>query len=136
MTIKLGIKPIKTEKDYDRALKLVEELMAAEADTAAGDALDVLVTLIEAYEAKRWPIDLPDPIDAIRLRMEQYHLRPKDLEQYLGSSGRVSEVLNRRRPLTLAMIRKLNQSLRIPARVLVQEPPAKRLARRGRPASK
>jgi HTH-type transcriptional regulator / antitoxin HigA len=135
MTIKLGIKPIKTEKDYDRALKLVEDLMDAEADTPAGDALEVLVTLIEAYEAKRWPIDLPDPIDAIRVRMEQYHLRPRDLEPYLGSSGRVSEVLNRRRPLTLAMIRKLNQSLRIPARVLVQEPAGKRVPRR-RHASK
>ena len=84
MTIKLGIKPIKTEKDYDRALKLVEDLMGAEADTPEGDALDVLVTLIEAYEAKRWPIDLPDPIDAICVRMEQHHLRPKDLEPPVG----------------------------------------------------
>ena len=122
MTVKLGIKPIKNEKDYDRALKLVERLMDAETDTPDGDALEVLVTLIEAYEAKRWPIDLPDPIDAICLRMEQRHLRPKDLEPFLGSSGRVSEVLNRRRPLTLPMIRRLAYGLGISTRVLVQEP--------------
>ena len=131
MSVKIALRPIKTEKDYDRALATVERLMDAEPDTPEGDALEVLVTLIEAYEAKRWPIDLPDPIDAIRFRMEQQHLRPKDLEPYLGGSGRVSEVLNRRRPLTLRMIRKLERGLGIPVRILIQDAgrrPARRSA--------
>jgi HTH-type transcriptional regulator/antitoxin HigA len=115
------IRPIKTEKDYERALAVVERLMDAEPDTPEGDTLDVLVTLIQAYEAKRWPIDPPDPIEAIRARMEQQRLRPKDLEPFLGTSGRVSEVLNRRRPLTLAMIRRLERGLGIPARILIRE---------------
>ena len=126
MTKKITIKPIKNEEDYDYALRQVEDLMDARADTPEGDLLDVLVTLIEAYEAKRWPIDLPDPIDAIHARMEQRRLQPRDLDPFLGSSGRVSEVLNRRRPLTLAMIRRLEHGLGIPARVLVQEPSPKR----------
>jgi HTH-type transcriptional regulator/antitoxin HigA len=126
MTVKMAIKPIKTERDYDRALRQVEGLMDAEPDTSEGDALDVLVTLIEAYETKHWSIDLPDPIEAIYLRMQQRHLRPKDLIPWLGSSGRVSEVLNRRRALTLPMIRRLEQELKIPVRVLVQEPSRKR----------
>lgn len=122
----MAIKPIKTEKDYDRALRLVEDLMDAEPDTPAGDTLEVLVTLIETYEAKHWPIGLPDPIDAIHLRMEQRHLQPKDLIPVFGSSGGVSEVLNRRRALTLPMIRRLERELKIPARVLVQEPSRRR----------
>ena len=120
------IRPIKTEKDYERALAEVERLMDAEPDTPQGDALDVLVTLIQAYEAKRWPIDPPDPIEAIRARMEQQRLRPKDLEPFLGTSGRVSEVLNRRRPLTLAMIRRLERGLGIPAHILIREPVGRR----------
>jgi HTH-type transcriptional regulator / antitoxin HigA len=124
MTVK--IRPIKNEKDYERALREVENLMDAGPGTPEGDTLDVLVTLIEAYEAKRWPVDLPDPIDAIQLRMEQRHLRPRDLVPVLGSSGRVSEVLNRRRALTLPMIRRLEQALAIPARILVQDPLRKR----------
>ncbi len=94
--------------------------------TADGDTLDVLVTLIEAYEAKHWPVDLPDPIEAIEVRMDQRDLTPKDLEPFIGSRGRVSEVLNRRRPLTLPMIRRLEAGLGIPARVLVQEPSRKK----------
>jgi HTH-type transcriptional regulator/antitoxin HigA len=120
------IRPIKTEKDYERSLAEVERLMDAEPDTPEGDALDVLVTLIQAYEAKRWPIDPPDPIEAIRARMEQQRLRPKDLEPFLGTSGRVSEVLNRRRPLTLAMIRRLERGLGIPAHILIREPVGRR----------
>ena len=95
--------------------------MEAAPDTPEGDTLDVLVTLIEAYEAKHWFIESPDPIEAIRFRMEQQHLRPKDLEPFLGSSGRVSEVLNRRRSLTLAMSRRLERGLGIPARILIRE---------------
>ena len=122
MTTRIDIRPIKTEMDYSRALAAVDRLMDAEPGTPEGDALDVLVTLIEVYEAKHWPINLPDPIEAIRFRMEQQHLRPKDLEPFLGSSGRVSEVLNRRRPLTLGMIRRLERGLGIPAPILIQEP--------------
>jgi HTH-type transcriptional regulator/antitoxin HigA len=132
MRANIAIKPIKTEKDYDRALARVEQLMSAEAGTPEGDALDVLTTLIEAYEARHWAIDLPDPVAAIQERMEQQHLRPKDLEPFIGSSGRVSEVLNRRRPLTLPMIRRLERGLGIPARVLVQEPKARYRPRRKR----
>ena len=121
MSVKISIRPIKTEEDYDRALAAVERLMDADPDTPEGDALDVLVTLVQAYEAKRWAIDLPDPIEAIRARMEQQNLRPKDLEPFLGPSGRVSEVLNRRRPLTLTMIRRLERGLGIPARILIRE---------------
>jgi HTH-type transcriptional regulator/antitoxin HigA len=92
-------------------------------NTPEGDRLDVLSTLIEAYEARHWPIDPPDPIDAIKARMAQHGLRPRDLEPLLGGRGRVSEVLNRKRPLTLAMIRRLHRELGIPAAVLVKEPP-------------
>ena len=121
MSVRIAFRPIKTEKDYDWALTEVERLMDAEPDTPEGDALDILVTLIEAYEVRRWPIKLPDPIEAIRFRMEQQRLRPRDLEPYIGTRGRVSEVLNRRRPLTLGMIRRLERGLGIPARILVQE---------------
>ncbi len=121
MTAELKIRPIKTEEDYNRALAAVDRLMDAESDTPEGDALDVLVTLIEAYEARHWPIGLPDPIEAIRFRMEQQHLRPKDLTRFIGASGRVSEVLNRRRSLTLGMIRRLERGLGIPARILIGE---------------
>ena len=120
MTTKITIKPIKTEKDYDRALALVEGLMGAEADSSDGDVLDALVTLIEAYEAKHWHIDLPDPIDAIAFMMEQKGLSRRDLEPAIGSRGRVSEVLTRKRPLTLPMVRKLSALLQIPTDVLVQ----------------
>jgi HTH-type transcriptional regulator/antitoxin HigA len=127
-----NIRPIKTEADYERALAVVERLMDAQPDTPEGDVLDVLATLIEAYEAKRWPIDPPDPVEAIRFRMEQQGLRAKDLEPFLGSSGRVSEVLNRRRPLTLPMIRRLERGLGIPARVLIRETPRRSATRRRR----
>jgi len=135
MTLNIEIRPIKSEADYEGALAAVDRLMDAEPDTPEGDALDILVTLVEAYEAKRWDIGPPDPIDAIRARMEQQRLRPKDLEPFLGGSGRVSEVLNRRRPLTLNMIRRLERGLGIPARILIREsegPPARRSAKRRR----
>jgi HTH-type transcriptional regulator/antitoxin HigA len=134
MTARITIRPIKSERDYERALATVEQLMDAEAGTPEGDALDVLTTLIEAYEARHWAIELPDPVEAIRARMEHQHLRPADLEPYIGSSGRVSEVLNRRRQLTLPMIRRLERGLGIPARVLVQEPKA--IYRTGRKRSR
>lgn len=95
------IKPIKTDADYDAALAEIDALMDAESETSEGDRLDVLVTLVEAYEAKHWRIDPPDPIEAIKLRMQQRGLSRCDLEKVLGSKSRVSEVLNRKRPLTL-----------------------------------
>jgi HTH-type transcriptional regulator/antitoxin HigA len=121
MTARIEIQPITTERDYDRALAQVERLMNAKPDSAEGHVLDALVTLIDAYEKKHWPIDAPDPIDAIRFRMEQEGLRPADVEPFIGSSGRVSEVLSGRRPLTLPMIRRLVRGLEIPAEVLIRE---------------
>ncbi len=103
----MDIKPIKTEKDYDAALAEVEALWGAPEDTPDGDKLDVLITLVEAYEAKHHPIDPPDPVDAILFRMEQAGLERKDLEPFIGGRGRVSEILTRKRPLTINMIRRL-----------------------------
>ena len=118
----MEIKPIKTAVDYDSALQEVERLMeiGVEPDTPAGDRLDVLVTLVEAYEAKHYPMGLPDPIEAIKIRMEDLELTRKDLEPLIGSRGRVSEVLNRKRLLTISMIRKLHEVLHIPLEVLAQ----------------
>lgn len=115
------ITPIKSEEDYESALAEIARLMDAEPDTPEGDRLDVLTTLVEAYEARHWPIEPPDPIEAIRMRMEQRGLRPKDLEPYFGSRARASEVLNRKRALTLPMIRRLSQGLGIPATTLIRE---------------
>jgi HTH-type transcriptional regulator/antitoxin HigA len=115
------VRPIHTEEDYDAALERVGTLMNAEPGTPEGDQLDVLVTLIEAYEARHWPIAAPDPIDAIRERMEQKGLRQRDLEPMIGSRGRVSEVLSRKRALTLPMIRRLSAGLGLRADVLIQE---------------
>lgn len=116
----MEIRPIKTEQDYDAALAEIEALWGAPADTPDGDRLDVLLTLVEAYEARHHPVDPPDPIDAILFRMEQQGLDRKDLEPYIGHSGRVSEILNRKRPLTLAMIRKFWEGLHIPLESLIQ----------------
>lgn len=116
----MDIRPIKTEQDYDAALAEIEALWGAEVGSPEGDKLDVLLTLADAYEAKHHPIPLPDPVEAILYRMEQAGLQRKDLEPYLGHSGRVSEVLNRKRPLTLDMIRKLWQGLNIPLESLIQ----------------
>lgn len=115
----MDIRPIKTEQDYSTALEEVESLWGAEIDTLDGDKLDVLITLIEAYEGRHHPIDPPDPIEAILFRMEQEGLDRKALEPYIGHSGRVSEVLNRRRPLTLLMIRRLWKGLHIPLESLI-----------------
>ena len=116
----MEIVPIKTNEDYRRTLKEIEGLMTAKQGTPAGDRLDVLVTLVEAWEARNYPIDLPDPVDAIRYHMEQNGLAPKDLVEYFGSRNRVYEVLNRRRPLNLKMIRRLHHGLGIPAESLIK----------------
>lgn len=119
--MEIMVRPIHTEDDYDAALALVDTLMDAEPGTPEGDRLDVLVTLIEAYEARHWAIAAPDPIEAIRVRMEQKGLRQRDLEPMIGSRGRVSEVLSRKRALTLPMIRKLAVGLGLRADILIQE---------------
>lgn len=118
----MEIKPIRTEADYDATLQAVEQLMESgvEPGTPAGDRLEVLVTLIEAYEAKNYPMRLPDPIEAIQHRMADLELTRKELEPLIGSRGRVSEILNRKRSLTIAMIRKLHEVLHIPLEVLAQ----------------
>jgi HTH-type transcriptional regulator/antitoxin HigA len=115
----MTVKPIKIEADYDAALRAIERLWKAEPGTPAADRLEVLVTLVEAYEAERWPIGLPDPVAAILFRMEQQGLTRRDLEPYLGGRGRVSEVLTGKRALTLAMIRKLHAGLGIPLESLI-----------------
>lgn len=122
----MNIKPIKTETDYETTLGRIGELMGAQLDTPEGDELDVLTTLVEHYEAQHYPIEAPNPIEAIRFRMEQYGLQDKDLVPYLGRSGRVSEVLNYKRKLTLTMIRKLHSGLNIPTESLVQDYELKR----------
>ena len=118
----MNIAPIKTKRDYHRALKEVEGLMHAKRGTLEGDRLDVLVTLVEAWEAKHYPIDLPDPIEAIKYHMEQKGLEPRDLVRYIGSRNRVYEVLNRKRPLTLRMVWQLHKGLGIPAESLIKAP--------------
>lgn len=117
----MEIKPIKTDADYRAALKEVESLMSAEPNTPEGEKLDILVTLIEAYEHKHFPLDLPDPVEAIKFEMEQKGLTVKDLEPMIGKSNRVYEVLNRKRSLTLTMIRKLHRELGIPAESLIKQ---------------
>jgi HTH-type transcriptional regulator/antitoxin HigA len=117
----MDIKPIHTEVDYHATLREIETLMSASASSPEGDRLDVLVTLVEAYERARFPMDLPDPIEAIRFVMEQRGLSPKDLEPAIGRLNRVYEVLNRTRPLTLSMIRKLHDTFGIPAESLIKQ---------------
>lgn len=117
----MDIKPIRTKADYRAALKAVESLMGAKARSPEGDRLDVLVTLIEGYERQHFPMDLPDAVEAIKFRMEQQGLTPKDLEPLIGRRNRVYEVLNRRRGLTLAMIQKLHAGLGIPAESLLKQ---------------
>ena len=112
---------IKTRQEYRAALRRVETIMDARSGTAEGDELELLAAIIEIYEEKHAPVPPPDPIEAIRFRMEQENLRPQDLVPLLGSRSRVSEVLNGKRSLTLTMIRRLHQSLGIPAEVLLGE---------------
>lgn len=116
----MEIKPIKTEADYEAALKEIERLWGASYGSSEGDKLDVLVTLVEAYEEAHYPIPPPDPIEAILHYIESQGLSEHDLEPYLGSHVYVSEVLNRKRSLSLDMIRKLHYELGIPADILVQ----------------
>ena len=116
----MEIKPVKNEADYRAALEEIERLFDAAPDTPEADRLEVLTTLVEAYEEKQYAIPLPDPIEAILYHVESRGLSRRDLEPYIGSRARVSEVLNRKRPLTMEMIRNLHKGLGIPAEVLIQ----------------
>jgi HTH-type transcriptional regulator / antitoxin HigA len=116
----MKIKPIKTKKDYQTALVRLESIFDALPGTTEGDELEVLSILIEKYENERFPIGMPDPIEAIRFRMEQLGYNQADLAKVVGLKSRVSEVLNRKRKLTLEMIRQLHETLNIPTNVLIQ----------------
>lgn len=118
----MQIRPIRSQADYKATLKEISGLMESDPDlgTPQGDRLDVLTTLVQAYEAKHFPIELPDPVEAIKFRMEQAGLTAKDLEPMIGRRNRVYEILNRKRALTLPMIWKLHQQLGIPAESLIR----------------
>lgn len=117
----MSITPIKTENDYRAALKRMELLFDAPVDTPKGDEADILGLLIDEYEKKHYPIEAPDPIEAIKIRMEEMHLKQKDLVYILGSNSRVSEVLNRKRKLTVEMIRNLHSQLKISPKILIND---------------
>lgn len=125
------VKPIRSETDYEAALEEVAALWGSKASTPKGDRLDVLATLIDAYENEHYPMDPPDPIEAIKFRMEQQGLTRRDLEQIIGTRTRISEVLNRKRGLSIGMIRRLHERLGISADVLIR-PSRKDAARSGR----
>lgn len=120
----MDIKPIRTEADYKASLKEISALMESDPEpgTADGDRLDILATLVEAYENRHFPMDFPDPVEAILFRMEQQGLKPKDLEPMIGQRNRVYEILNRKRPLTMAMVWRLHKGLGIPAESLIRQP--------------
>ena len=115
----MNIKLIKTERDYHSAIKRIEDLWGAKKDTTEGDELDLLVTLVESYETKHYPIAPPAPIDAIKFRMEQMGMTKADMVKYLGSQSRVSEILSGKRKLTLKMVKSLYKGLKIPAEILL-----------------
>src|SRR5262249_44138182 len=116
----MHITPIKTQRDYRRALKRIESLMTAKRGTAEGDHLDILATLVEAWQRSRNPLALAGPVEAVKYHMDQNGLKPRDLIPFIGSRNRVHEVLNRRRSLTLKMIWRLHQGLGIPAESLIK----------------
>ena len=117
----MEIKPIRTKTDYRSSLTEIDSLMGARSGSREGERLDVLVTLVEAYEAKHFPMDLPDPVEAIKFSMEKNGLAPKDLVPMIGQINRVYEVLGRKRPLTLKMIWRLHRGLGIPAESLIKQ---------------
>jgi HTH-type transcriptional regulator/antitoxin HigA len=118
--IRMEIKPIRTNADHERALREIQRLWGAKEGTADGDRLDVLATLVDAYEQKHFPIDAPEPIEAIRFRLEQQGLDERALVGVIGGRSRVYEVMQRKRPLSLDMIRRLNERFGIPAEVLIR----------------
>ena len=115
----MEIKPIKTENDYNGAIQRIEQLWGAKKNSPDGDELDLLCTIVEAYEIKHFPILPPDPIDAIVFRMEQMNMTKSDMAKYLGSQSRVCEILTRKRQLTLKMVKSLYKGLKIPAEILL-----------------
>jgi len=115
----MKLKPVKNDRELNRALKRIDELWGAKPNTPRGDELDVLMLLVEKYEDENYAIPASDPVEAIKFLMEQKSLSRKDLEPYIGTSGRVSEVLSRKRRLTLAMIKKLHEGLKIPYECLI-----------------
>jgi len=117
----MKIKPIRKEKDYQDALNRLEDIFDAKKGTDSGDELEILSILIDRYENETSPIDMPDPIEAIKFRMEQMGMKQKDLAEVVGFKSRVSEILSKKRKLTLGMIRKLNTTLHIPTEVLIQD---------------
>jgi HTH-type transcriptional regulator / antitoxin HigA len=122
------VKPIRTNADYEAALLELKKLWGAKSGTMQDDRLDVLATLIDAYESEHFPMDPPDPVEAIKFRMEQQGLSRKDLEPFIGTRTRVAEVLNRKRSLSVAMIRRLHEGLGIPADILIRPSRAKKAA--------
>ena len=137
----MQVKPIKTKKDYRAALREIESLMSARINTPDGDRLDILATLVEAYERNHFPMELPDAVEAIKFRMEQAGLTVKDLEPVIGRKNRVYEILSRRRPLTLRMIEGLHARFGIPAESLLRQrvdrgAPSKAAVRGGTPPKK
>jgi HTH-type transcriptional regulator / antitoxin HigA len=117
----MNISPIRSEKDYNKALEKLEGIFDAKSGTKDGDELEILSILIDKYENEHFPIGMPDPVEAIKFRMEQMGMKQKDLIALIGFKSRVSEILNRKRKLTLDMVRKLSKALHIPTEVLVQE---------------
>lgn len=117
----MNIKPIKTEQDYQMALQRLEEIFDAKTNSKEGDELEILSILIEKYESKNFPIDMPDPIEAIKFRMDQLGMKQKDLAEAVGFNSRVSEILSKKRKLTIEMVRNLSEKLRIPTEVLIQK---------------
>lgn len=115
----MTIKPIKTKKDYEAALKKIDELFDAKPNTPEGDMLDVLVTLVEAYEQKHFAIGPPNPIEAIKFRMEQLGIKQSDLAEAMGGKSRVSEILSGKRELTVKMMRELHKKFKVPAESLL-----------------
>ena len=117
----MNIKPIRNESDYQNALERLELIFDAKRDTEEGDELEILAMVVDNYETEHFPIEMPDPIAAIKFRMEQMGLKQKDLVEMVGFKSRVSEIMNKKRKLTLEMIRKLNTNLHIPTEVLIQD---------------
>ncbi len=117
----MNITPIRNEKDYQKALERLEEIFDSKKGTEQGDELEILSILIDRFENENFPIGMPDPIEAIKFRMEQMGMKQKDLAEVVGFKSRVSEILNKKRKLTLDMIRKLNTTLHIPTEVLIQD---------------
>lgn len=117
--IKIDLKPIKTKEQYNEYLKIIDSLIDCEEGSSEEEVLELVSILVESYEAKHYPIEAPDPIEAIKIKMEEEGLKRKDLAPFFGSSSRVSEVLNRKRPLTLEMIKKIHQGLKISAETLL-----------------